>query len=219
MFGANELVAKGFRILNGQEKIDPDLYSYRSEAAIATFLKALAANPNMFRAWIGLGISYAYSPSTFDESLSAFLKAQAIDAQHPDSYYQLGRLFLHRAETDYEKALPEEYEQALHFFSEADRLGYEDRGELYNLKGTTYFRIKRYDEALKCFERSAAETQDGSWLPSTYFLAAQINELNGNLEEAIRWYELYVAKGFGGRDVMSTLRNLKTTRENQLKAK
>lgn len=218
MSEANEIVAKGFRILTGEEKIDSDLYDYRSEAAIAAFSKALALDPGIFRAWIGLGVAYAYFPNKFEDALSAFARAQAIDAKNPESYYQLGRLFFHRAEVDYENAGVKEYETALQLFCEAAKLGYKDQGELYNLMGTTYFRIERYNEALACFERSAAEAQEGSWLPSTYFLSAQINELTGNLEEALRWYELYVSQGSVNEEVLTTIRNLKAIIENQRKA-
>jgi tetratricopeptide (TPR) repeat protein len=215
---AKDLVERGFRILRGKEEFDLDQFAYRSDAAMASFRQATALDPSSYDAWLGLGLSYGFSPTRFDEAFAAFTRAQEINPERPESFYELGRLLLRHAETNYESAEREDLEQALGFFDESAKLGYEDPAALYNLMGTTYFRLKRYREALECFEHSAAAARPESWFPSTYFLAAEANELEGNLEEAVRWYELYLAKGFHDEDVRLKVRNIKTLLENRQKA-
>ena len=218
MAEANELVAKGFRILRGEEELARDRFASPSEGASACFKEAIGLDSDIFEAWIGLGIAYAYDPKKFDAALAAFLNAKKLNPENPESWYQLGRLYFSHAERNYDIAGAPEYEQAIQFFHEAAKRSYESPVILYDRLGTTYFRLQRYDEALESFERSAAEAREASALPSTYFLAAQINELKGNLEEALRWYESYIAKGFDDEDVRLTIRNLKAMLKNRHKA-
>ena len=215
---AKDILSKAFRILRAEEEFDLDRFAYRNDAAIATFMEALSLDPNMVEAWIGLGISYAYWPNRFEDALSAFTRAQQINPANADAYYQLGRLYFYHAETHHETVGAEEYETALHYLQEAAARGYHDLGDLYNLMGTAYFRLKRYDEAIRCFEQSVVEANEGAWLPSTYFLAAEANKLKGNLGEALRWYESYVSSGFDDEEVGLNIRNLKIILQNRHKA-
>ena len=215
---AKQIVERAFRILRGTEKFDLDQFAYRSEAALASFKEAVSLDPHSYDAWIGLGLSFAFWPSRFDDAFSSFTRAQRINPKRPDSYYELGRLLLRHAETNYETADPKDLERALVFFNEAARLGYEDLGDLYNVMGTTYYRLDRCREAVECFEQSAARANPDSWFPSTYFLAAKANELQGNLDEALRWYESYLRKGFQDEDVRLKIKNIKMLLENRRRA-
>ena len=64
---AKQIVERAFRILRGKEKFDLAQFTYRSEAALASFKEALALEPNSHDAWLGLGLSYAFWPM-FDEA-------------------------------------------------------------------------------------------------------------------------------------------------------
>lgn len=215
---AKDISSKAFKILRKEEEFDLEHFAYRNEAAIAAFKEALSIDPLLVEAWIGLGIAYAYCPNNFEDARSAFMRAQQIDPANAATYYQLGRLYFSHAETNYETATAEEYEKALHYLKEASVQGYHDLGDLYNLMGTVAFRLKRYDAAIAFFQQSVAEANEGAWLPSTYFLAAEANKLNGNLREALRWYESYLSKGYDDEQVRLKIRNLRAILQNRLKA-
>lgn len=216
-----EKVARGLRILHGKEAYDHTKYRLGGRAAEAEFKDALSLDPNSYRALLALGICYSYRPTKHREAIEALTRAIDICPDRVEGYYELGLTFLHAGERGSIVGSPNPFEEALRYFEKVLALGYEPRAGIYNLLGTTCFRLGRYEDAIEWFEKSAESVEkDGGWEPSTFFLAAQANEMLGRSAEAIRWYELYKHRGLGTdhEEIDMRIRNLRILEENRKKA-
>jgi tetratricopeptide (TPR) repeat protein len=150
----NELVAKGFRILEGKERWDAELYQSMSLAAKAQFEEALKRDPNCYRAIVGLGECLAFNPRELTAALGLFQRAIDMKPEEAEAYYEMGRnLFIAGERGPHING--REYEDALEFLREAAKRNYKQLSWLYNHVGTIHFRMRKYEEAIGYFEESA----------------------------------------------------------------
>lgn len=218
---AQELSSSGSKMLNGEAEFDLNKYSSPSEAAKEQFQQALRLDPNCYDALMGIGVCRSYDPHEYDKAVAAFKKAIEIRPNESEPYYQAGLIFLLDNDRNYENPMANGKEEALRHFQKALELGYRPRSWLYNHMGTLYSRMELYEEAIKCFEHSVKYMKDeGSWIPSTFFLAAEANELLGKYSEAIKWLKLYKEQGFPGdaQEIDQRIKNIKIISENKKKA-
>jgi tetratricopeptide (TPR) repeat protein len=216
-----EKVSRGLRILRGKEPYDHAKYRSGLAAAEGEFKDALALNPNSYRALLALGVCYSYRPTKHRDAIEALKQAIDIRPEASEGYYELGVTLFHVGERGSFGDRQPPYEEAVRCFEKALELGHAPKGGIYNLVGTTHFRLGRYDDAIAWFEKSAESlSEEGGWQPSTFFLAAEANELLGRTAEAIRWYELYKKRGLGTDhdEIDMRIRNLRVLDENRTKA-
>jgi tetratricopeptide (TPR) repeat protein len=195
----NELVAKGFRILEGEERWNSKLYQALDLAARAQFEKALNRDPDCYRAIVGLGVCLAFDPRELSTALKLFRRAIDMKPEEAEAYYEMGRnLFIAAERGLYING--HEYQDALDFLQEAAKCNYKQLSWLYNHIGIIHYRMRKYDEAIIYFEESAKHmVEDGSWVPSTFYLAAKASEEVGNIPAAIRWYERFLEHRFDSK--------------------
>lgn len=196
----NEIVARGFRILEGKERWNPELYESSSLAARAQFEEALKRDPSCYRAIIGLAECLAFNPRELTVALGLFQRAIDMKPEEAEAYYEIGRNMFIAGERGF-YINGREYEDALKFLREAAKRNYKQLSWLYNHVGIIHFRIRKYEEAIGYFEESAKHVdEDGSWIPSTFYLAAKACEEMGNISAAIRWYERFLEHGFDSKE-------------------
>jgi tetratricopeptide (TPR) repeat protein len=212
-----QTVSEGFGILRGDVEYDLDKFPSRSDAALAKFQEVLTYDPNNYEAWLGTGICQAYWPGKYRAAIQAFKRASQIAPGEAEPYFQLGLTFLRDGEVNYERPMEEGYQHALRYFFEAEKHDYSPKSVLYNNIGTTLYRMGDYADAINWFERSAGRMRDeGTWLPSTFFLAAEANEKTGRFSEAAKWYESCRDEGMSlGEDLELKIKNLKILANNQ----
>jgi tetratricopeptide (TPR) repeat protein len=218
---AEEVSSHGFRILSGEETFDLDKYSFQSEAAKEYFQKALSLDPNCYDALMGMGICNSYDPREYNKAIAAFKRAIEIRPNEAEPYYQAGLIFLLDSDRNYENPIVSGKEEALQHFQKALELGYKPQSWLYNHIGTVYSRMGLYGEAINCFEHSIKYMEnEGTWIPSVFFLAADACETLGKDSEAIKWLVLYKKQNFGSdtEEIDQRINNLKIISENRKKA-
>ncbi|MCI0563136.1 MAG: tetratricopeptide repeat protein [Nitrososphaera sp.] len=185
----NELVAAGFRILEGKDRWNAELYESMSSAAKAQFEEALRRDPNCYRAIVGLGVCLSFNPRELTAALELFRRAINMKPEEAEAYYEIGNTMFIAGERGY-YINGREYEDALEFLREAAKRNYKQLSWLYNHVGIIHYRMRKYDEAIRYFEESAKQVaEDGTWIPSTFNLAAKACEEIGDIPAAIRWYE------------------------------
>ncbi|SPF43769.1 Uncharacterized domain [Syntrophobacter sp. SbD1] len=180
-----------YTIIPGAHFLDHTRNTDFPQHAARTMLRGLAAHemvPQMERLLSTFGPRYdltfflAHSLELKGNTEAALqLLMSALD-QDPDPA-EIGSIYVHIASClkDLER-----YEEALDALSLAEKAN-PDLKEIYNLKGFCYFKLKKHNESIACFER-VIDLDHGSAIDYAN-IGSNLREL-GHKEEAIRLYRI-----------------------------
>ena len=132
-----------------------------SHRSVENYRRALSANPYYWANHIALGKAYLGLGDTA-KALPEFQKVTELAPDNPLGYEDIGSLYLRRGK--WSDAIPQ-FQEAVALAPDADT---------YSNLGTAYFFLRRYDEAVKMYEKSV-QTTNGDEV------------LWGNLGDAYRW--------------------------------
>jgi tetratricopeptide (TPR) repeat protein len=193
---ALQLVERGSRILEHAEPFDTAEYLTASDAAAVFFRHALHLDPTLVPALVGLGKCLSFEPTRSAEARSHLERALEYEPENADVHFELGLLLLRTGERSEPSQRSSLVDSSIQHLMRAQELNYAEESCLFNLLGTAYFRMGAFREAQRWFQASyEAIVREGSWIPSTFFLAARACIALDDPSGAAAWYERGLSDG------------------------